>query len=183
MEELKTPPGYEVSVFGAVGGARHMAVGPNGVLYVAARGAGTVVAIPSAGRMVTVLRGLNGPHTLEFRNGDLYVAVNDGVMRFANAVTEGLTIPSRAERVVSVPSGGQHSTRTLGFGPDGKLYVAIGSTCNFCAETDARRAAVLAQFEADGTGQKVFCARAPEHGGLRVASANRGDVGNGSWRR
>src|SRR5262245_45757914 len=83
IEELRTPPGYEVSVYATVsGGPRHLAFGPNGVLYLAARSAGAVVAIQERGRSVAVLRGLNGPHSLTFRENDLYVSVNDGVLRF-----------------------------------------------------------------------------------------------------
>jgi glucose/arabinose dehydrogenase len=41
-----------------------------------------------------------------------------------------------------LPSGGEHVTRTIGFGPDKKLYVAIGSTCNACNESNSLRAAI-----------------------------------------
>ncbi|TLN00239.1 sorbosone dehydrogenase, partial [bacterium] len=40
--------------------------------------------------------------------------------------------------------------RTVHFGSDGKMYVAVGSTCNACAETDPRRAAIL-RFNPDGS--------------------------------
>lgn len=36
------------------------------------------------------------------------------------------------------------------FGPDGKLYVSAGSSCNICAEEDPRRAAIL-RFDPDGS--------------------------------
>jgi glucose/arabinose dehydrogenase len=57
--------------------------------------------------------------------------------------------------VPDLPKGSGHWTRTIAFGPDGKLYVSVGSSCNVCNETDPRRAAVL-QFSADGTGGRVF---------------------------
>lgn len=158
LEELRTPPGYEVTVHARVPGSpRHMAFGPNGVLYVAARGRGEVVAVPEAGRAVTVLSRLNGPHSLAFHEGWLYVSVNDGVVRFANAVTEDLVIASEAERIVSLPVSGpnQHSTRSIGFGPDGLLYLTAGSTCNFCAETVPWRAAMM-RYSADGKEEKLY---------------------------
>jgi glucose/arabinose dehydrogenase len=59
------------------------------------------------------------------------------------------------ETVISgLPSGG-HGTRTIGFGPDGKLYLAIGSSCNVCEEDDERRAAIL-RFNADGSDQELY---------------------------
>jgi len=158
LEELRTPPGFEVSVYATVsGGPRHMAFGPNGVLYVATRNNGSVVAVPAQGRVVTAVRGLSGPHSLVFRDSDLYVSVNDGVMRLRDAITEDFIISSQPQRVLAVPASGPggHTTRTVGFGPDGRIYVAIGSSCNFCIEADSRRAAIL-QFDADGSNQQTF---------------------------
>lgn len=155
IEDLKTLPGYEVSVYATVGGPRHMAFGPNGVLYVAARNGGNIVAIPQQGQTVVAVRGLNGPHTIEFRENELWVAVNDGVVRFREATPTDYVIRSQPTRVVTVPSGGQHFSRTLGFDTAGKLYVSIGSTCNFCIESDRRRAAIV-QYNADGTGERLF---------------------------
>ena len=40
-------------------------------------------------------------------------------------------------------------------GPDGKLYVAVGSSCNVCNESDPRRAAVWV-YQPDGTGGRLF---------------------------
>ncbi|MBW2315736.1 MAG: PQQ-dependent sugar dehydrogenase, partial [Deltaproteobacteria bacterium] len=54
-----------------------------------------------------------------------------------------------------LPSGGAHWTRNVRFGPDGLLYVSIGSDCNACIEDDPRRAAVL-RFQPDGSGQELF---------------------------
>lgn len=156
VEELKTPPGYEVSVWANVLRApRHMAFGPNGVLYVAARGTGSIVAIPEAGRTVVARSGLAGPHSLVFRGNDLYVAMDNAVVRFRDAVTENLIVAGEAERLTALPTGGQHTTRTLAISPDGDLLVAAGSTCNFCNEGDRRRAAVT-RYDPDGSNPRPF---------------------------
>lgn len=158
LSELKTPAGYEVSVHATVvRGPRHMAFGPNGVLYVAARGSNSIVAIPEAGRTVVARSGLAGPHTLVFRGNDLYVALDNAVVRFRDAVTESLVITGNAERLATLPAGGQHTTRTLAISAEGDLLVAAGSTCNFCRETDARRAAVT-RYNPDGSGERAFAA-------------------------
>jgi glucose/arabinose dehydrogenase len=42
-----------------------------------------------------------------------------------------------AEKVVDLPSStpSLHVSRTINFGPDGRLYVAIDSSCNVCARS------------------------------------------------
>jgi glucose/arabinose dehydrogenase len=48
-----------------------------------------------------------------------------------------------------------HWSRTIAFGPDNKLYVSAGSSCNVCIEDDERRAAI-SQYNPDGTGGRIF---------------------------
>jgi glucose/arabinose dehydrogenase len=57
--------------------------------------------------------------------------------------------------ITDLPPGGAHTTRTVLFGADGRLYIAAGSSCNVCDETDPHRAAVWV-FEADGIGGRLF---------------------------
>jgi glucose/arabinose dehydrogenase len=57
--------------------------------------------------------------------------------------------------VSNLPDGGQHPNRTLGVGPDGMLYVSIGSTCNQCVETNQEHATIL-QMALDGSRRGVF---------------------------
>jgi glucose/arabinose dehydrogenase len=44
---------------------------------------------------------------------------------------------------------------TVVFGPDGSMYVSVGSSCNVCRERDKRRAAVV-RYNADGSGETIF---------------------------
>jgi glucose/arabinose dehydrogenase len=57
--------------------------------------------------------------------------------------------------VDGLPDGGNHWTRTVAIGPDEKLYVTVGSSCNVCLEQDERRAAML-RYELDGSGYELF---------------------------
>ena len=45
--------------------------------------------------------------------------------------------------------------RTLKFGPDGMLYISVGSTCNACEETNDENATIL-KASPDGTNRKIF---------------------------
>src|SRR2546422_4763600 len=57
--------------------------------------------------------------------------------------------------VPNVPGGGRHITRTLVFGPDNRLYLSVGSTCDVCDDSDPRLAAVT-RYNLDGSGAHVF---------------------------
>jgi|TARA_R100000501_G_scaffold5804_1_gene12732 Raf kinase inhibitor-like YbhB/YbcL family protein len=57
--------------------------------------------------------------------------------------------------VDDLPDAGQHPNRTLGVGPDGRIYISVGSTCNACAENNPENATIV-RIRADGTGRQIF---------------------------
>lgn len=94
-----------------------------------------------------VFRGLDNPHGLALDPAQsllLYIAEEDKISRVP------LYSDGSMEKIADLPSGDGHFTRTLGFGPDGRLYVSIGSSCNVCIERDARRSKIFS-LEPDGT--------------------------------
>jgi glucose/arabinose dehydrogenase len=158
---LNLPAGFQISVFAAgVKQARFMAWSPEGELVLSQEGTpGEVVILPDhnqdgrADQAIVFASKLRNPHGLAFRDGHLYVAEENQVVRFA--WQGGQPARGAAEVVVpNLPTGG-HSTRTIGFGPDGNLYVSIGSSCNVCQEKDERRATIM-QYNADGSGGRVY---------------------------
>ncbi len=158
---LNLPAGFRAQLFASgLTNPRMMAFDDNGVLHVTQTSDGSVVALPDrdgdgvADAVVTVHTGLNRPHGLAFRDGWLYVADTDGVVRL-RGTADDLARPQRESVVEGIPSGAGHFTRTLGFGPDGGMYVSVGSSCNVCLERDPRRAAIL-RYEPDGSGEQIF---------------------------
>jgi glucose/arabinose dehydrogenase len=131
-----------------------------GVLHASLTRAGRIVALPdrdrdgAADERVTVREGLDRPHGLAFRADWLYVAETGRVVRLRGS--PGSLARGEPEVVVGdLPSGGGHFTRTLGFGPDGAMYVSVGSSCNVCNESDARRAAIV-RYAPDGSGERIY---------------------------
>ena len=96
---------------------------------------------------------LNNPHGLAFHDGYLYIAGSTQVIRYR--WQGGAAAQGAAETIVdNIPTGG-HSTRTIVFGQDNKLYLSVGSSCNICAETSPLRAAIW-QYNADGSGGRLY---------------------------
>lgn len=87
---LKLPSGFRVTEYASgFQNPRLLAVAPNGDLFVSDMRAGMVYVLPDRNRdgrpeaKAAFATGLNQPHGLAFRNGYLYVANTDAVVRFA----------------------------------------------------------------------------------------------------
>ena len=157
---LALAPGFRIElVADGLGSPRMLALDTSGALLVSIPSQGRIVALPVARRPeglrspVTVAAGLQLPHGLAVRDGHLWVAETGRVLRFRYDVTTH----SATEPVVIVPdlpAGAHHWTRSIAFGPDGRLYVAIGSSCDICSEADRRRAAIVS-YAADGSSERL----------------------------
>jgi len=156
-EPLSLPPGFDVGVFADdLGPVRMLAVSPDGTLFATVPERNRIVLLPDrdqdgvADRVYVFLQGepLNMPYGLAFREGWLYVANTDGVLRVPYQAGD-MEPRGEAEWLLSLPGEGLHASRSLLFVPDGALYVSVGSSCNACVEEDVRRASIL-RIEADG---------------------------------
>jgi glucose/arabinose dehydrogenase len=156
---LRLPPGFAIDVFARdLGPARFLTIDPRGTLLVSVPRDGRILALPDddgdgqADRAITVVDGLDLPHGLAFRAGVLHVAETGRIVRVPYDPVTRRATGTPAVVVAGLPPRGAHWTRTLAVGPDGRLYVAIGSSCNNCEERDPRRAAIT-RYEADGSGE------------------------------
>ncbi|HMH16629.1 MAG TPA: sorbosone dehydrogenase family protein, partial [Burkholderiales bacterium] len=86
LERIKLPPGFEISVFaGDIPEARSLALGKNNVLFVGTR-ADRVYAVryrdAKATQVITIASGLTMPNGVAVRDGALYVAEVNRILRF-----------------------------------------------------------------------------------------------------
>ena len=141
-EGITLPQGFcAITVAESLGRARHIAVAPNGDLFVAmnnARGArGGVVALRDTDRDgradLTERFGINGGTGILLHGTWLYFATNDAVLRYP--MRPGSLTPSGEPDtvVMGLPSDRGHPAKSIAIGRDGALHVNIGSPSNMCS--------------------------------------------------
>ena len=184
---LQAPPGWTVTVWARVPGARLLAWTPDGRLLVSRPKSGDVVELlPGRGDAApaqrTLVSGLNLPHGLAFAGSTLYLAESDRVDGFtyrAGAVSGRRVVVDGLPDAKSPELGGAyaHALKSVAVGPDGALYVSVGSTGNVSAEDrDAtpERAAIL-RVPAGGGNPTTFARGVRNGTGLAV------DPDGGVW--
>lgn len=159
VRKLKVPEGFKIEKFAEdLGNARMITIGNDGAVYVTARDEGQVIMLQDTNgdgkadrKQVVAAR--KDVHGVTIHENHLYLTTIKEILR-ATIKQDG-TLGDLQVLVDDLPDGGQHPNRTMNFGPDNMMYVSIGSTCNACEEPNPEHATIL-QFNADGSGRKVY---------------------------
>lgn len=171
---LEVPQGFTIEEAAAgLSGPRFMAVDPtNGSLVYGSATTGQVMRLTdtNGGRRYdqqqVIAAGLAAVHSVAFASVGgtgappvLFAAAEDRLVRLANFDANGKA--QSVDTVVTLPGGAKdlygHRTRTVAQGPDGKLYISVGSSCDVCVEDTPLRAAIL-RMNPDGSGLEVYAA-------------------------
>ncbi len=161
LERLVLSAGFHADVFAQVEGARSMALGPQGTVFVGSQRAGKVHAVVDrdgdhkADRVVVIASGLDQPNGVAMRNGALYVATASRLLRFDD-IEQHLDAPPAPVVVrqdLPNPRAG-HSWKFIAFGPDDLLYMSVGSTCNVCLSPPL--VASIVRMKPDGSDLELF---------------------------
>lgn len=141
---IKLPQGFCALVAADdLGPARHLAVAPNGDLYVALQGNGE-----KGG--VAALRDTNGDGRFEMKehfgdesttgialhNGYLYVAHPTSIERYKMTAGELKPTGSAETIVKDLPGERQHRDKGIAFDGRGSLYINVGAPSNACQNPD-----------------------------------------------
>ena len=161
LPRISLPEGFSISLYSdRVPGARSLALGADGTLFVGTRSR-TVYALGDADgdnyaeTVHIIADGLDTPNGVAFRDGALYVAEISRVLRYDGIESRLSSPPDPAVIVDALPRDRHHGWKFIRFGPDGKLYVPVGAPCNVCKRGDERYAAIL-RVNPDGTNLEVF---------------------------
>ncbi len=147
-ERIKVPEGFSFSVFARdLGRPRLMQMTAAGDLIVSGHSSGTIMLVKRDGDGdghsdgTEVLKdGLQLPHGLVLEGERLIVAEEHRVVSYH---FDGAALGDERVLLAGLPDGGGHSSRTIKRGPDGFLYVSVGSSCNACIEDHPWRAAII----------------------------------------
>jgi glucose/arabinose dehydrogenase len=162
-QQLVAPAGWRVEVYSAdVPKARMLRLTAAGDLLVSQSREGQVTLLGRDAdgdgrpdRRELLLQGLDRPHGVEVADGWLYVGESGAVGRAPFDVQTGRLAGEYRHVITGLPEGGNHWSRTVRIGPDGWLYVHVGSSCNACAEEHPYRATLL-RARPDGTELAVY---------------------------
>jgi glucose/arabinose dehydrogenase len=161
LNKIKLPSGFAIEVFAEVDNARSLAISPSGVVYVGNRAGDKVYAVQDtdgdfkADKKWIIATGLKSPNGVAFKDGDLYVAEINRVIKF-QGIESKLSAPPKPVVVNDTyPTDAHHGWKYIAFGPDGKLYVPVGAPCNICESKDSVYASIT-RINADGSGREIY---------------------------
>ena len=159
---IELPPGFEIALFASnVLNARSMALGADGTVFVGTRTADNLYALVDrdrdfrADQGFILGRGMNSPNGVAFRDGSLYVAEINRVLRYDDIEASLSTPPDPVIVTAAFPINRQHGWKFIRFGPDGNLYVPVGAPCNVC-EPPGEIFGTITRMKPDGTALQIF---------------------------
>ena len=161
LNRIQMPPGFHIGVYSAdVPGARSLALGSRGTVFVSTRDRGAVYALRDtdadgrADKRYVLARNLDVPNGIAFSDGDLYVAEQTRIIKWTG-IENRLSDPGDPTVVYAgMPDRASHGWRYLAVGPDHRLYVSIGSPCNVCEPGPGF--GIIESLRTDGSDPKVY---------------------------
>ena len=177
LERIKLPAGFKISLYAVVPDARHMAVGPQGIVTFVGTRKDKVWSVTDRNKDRVADEVKDFAPSLKFaipngpcfsKDGFLYIAEQNRVLVYPaaeffyespdvaafNVVKQGELIPPEEESY-------NHTARVCDIGPDGKLYITIGQPFNVPAPEKAEvykkwGLGGIIRLNTDGTGREVF---------------------------
>ena len=177
LAKVKLPPGFKISLYGLVPDARHIAVGPQGVVTFVGTRKNKVYAVTDRGKAGFAEEVKEFAPSVKFtipngvcfsKDGVLYIAEQNRVMAFPAAeffyespdIAVGQVVP-QGELIPKEDESFNHTARVCRIGPDNKLYIALGQPFNVPAKDKLEGFAKVGiggiiRMDQDGKTREVF---------------------------
>lgn len=138
LSTIKLPPGFKISLYAKAPRARSMVIVKSlNAVFVGSRGS-IVHRLRDANidgvaeEVLLMANDMRAPNGLAYDGRSLFIAEQHRVAKWS--ISDGRKALSQFVPVMAgLPDNSWHGWRYAAFGPDGKLYVSIGSPCNVCA--------------------------------------------------
>ncbi|WP_136468652.1 PQQ-dependent sugar dehydrogenase [Flagellimonas onchidii] len=164
LDSLNLPDGFKISVFAeGIDGARSMAMGDDGTLFVGTRNENTIYALQDldgdfwAEKIMVLDTTLEAPNGVAFKDGALYVAEVSRLLKYPNIENQLSDIPEPEVIYDDYPTEFHHGWKYIAFGPDDKLYVPVGAPCNICERSsEDERFATITRMDQDGSNREIY---------------------------
>lgn len=156
---IELPAGFgSAKYFGGLSRPTSMTFGPDRRLYVAQQGGEVVAIVDDNGdgvgdRKIVYADGFGTLLGLAFVGPDLY-ASHSGKVTLVRDMNGDGQADFRKDIVAGLPTG-RHQNDEVVLGPDGFLYMGIGSTTDTGPERDERSATIV-RFEPDGSEFEIY---------------------------
>ncbi len=162
LDKLQLPSGFSISIYADnLPNARTLALSDKGIIYVGTRQQGNVYAVVDedgdgyAEKNYIIAKNLYMPNGVAYKDGDLYVAEINRIIRF-NKIDQQLSNPPKPQVVYDqLPADKHHGWKYLAFGKDNRLYTMVGAPCNICLSEKAIYTSLL-RLNTDGSGFEIL---------------------------
>jgi len=177
LERITLPPGFKIGLYAIVPDARHMAVGPQGIVTFVGTRKDKVWSVTDRNKDRVADEVKDFAPSLQFAipngpcfsdDGFLYIAEQNRVLLFPaaeffyespdvaafNLVAQGELIPPEEESY-------NHTARVCKIGPDGKIYISLGQPFNVAPKEKLdlyNQVGIggMIRMNLDGTGREVY---------------------------
>ena len=153
------PAGYILELLTRdLSGLRMLTFHANGDLFIGSKAGEIYRLAPPYDKPRVVIQLDDYPHSVAFRGQTMFIARTAGLYRATFSPGQRRVSPADVELYAEVPGGLGHNSRTVGIGPDGRIYLSLGIQGN-CSEQyigapyafDERRGGVMVLDETGDT--------------------------------
>ena len=127
---IRIPQGMVFEYLVQLDGPRLMTFLPNADLLIGSQSGNIYRLVPPYTEAQSLVLLSDYPHSVAFRDDVLYIARTGGLYRAAYKPGQEKIDPHNVHKVIDIPGGRGHSSRTVRVGPDKRLYLSLGITGN-----------------------------------------------------
>ena len=123
---VRVPKGYQLEFLTRMDTPRMLTFAANGDLFAGSKSGKVYRLTPPYTQAKVLVETDHYPHSVAFRAGEILIARTDGVYRAPYRMGQAAIAPKSLTLLAALPAGGGHRSRTVGVGPDRRVYVSLG---------------------------------------------------------